>query len=267
MEFVPDVRDTGRIELEQFESLQVRDLWFRYPGALDWALKGVSFTLRQGETLGVVGETGSGKTTLIEILSRQYPITQGEVLVNGHALEEITLSSLRKIMAIVPQEAFLFSRKVAENVAFSRDEWILPEVQEAASMVSLDQEIESWPMSYDALVGERGVNLSGGQKQRMTLARALMKNGELAILDDSLSAVDGRTEMAILTILRNELKKTSAIVVSHRLSSILWADQILVLNNGAMEGLGTHQKLLHESPTYQSLFKIQTAEMQKEVRT
>lgn len=258
LETVPDIEDTGTVEVDQFESLEVKDLWFRYPGADEWALKGVSFRLTRGQTLGVIGATGSGKTTLVEILSRQYPFEKGHILLNGHPLESIRLSSLRKVMALVPQEAFLFSRKVSENVAFARDIWELNEVKEAASTVSLDQEIESWPKAYDALVGERGVNLSGGQKQRMTLARAIMKTGELVVLDDSLSAIDGRTEKAILSELKSELRKTTAIVVSHRLSSISWADQILVLDEGRTEALGRHTDLLHSSKTYRRLFEIQT---------
>src|SRR5262249_35024886 len=147
----------------------------------------------------------------------------------------IRTSSLRKLIGVVPQEAFLFSRKVSENVALGLDDWDIDDVRGAAQGVHLDQEIESWPGAYDALVGERGVNLSGGQKQRMTLARAVICGYPLVILDDSLSAVDAKTEEAILARLQGELKKTTSIVVSHRLASVRGADQILVLSAGRVE--------------------------------
>lgn len=257
LESKPDVPDTGDVELQELKSVEVRNLSFTYPNASMPALEGISFRLERGQTLGIVGMTGSGKSTLVELLTRQYPVPSGTILVNGISVERIKMASLRKLIGVVPQEAFLFSRMVSENLALGLDAWEMDDVREAAGNVHLDQEIESWPGRYQALVGERGVNLSGGQKQRMTLARAMIRRAPLVILDDSLSAVDAKTEETILRILHNELKRTTAIVVSHRLASLKEADQILVLKNGKVESLGQHEELIRVSPTYQVLHEMQ----------
>lgn len=254
-----DVPDTGDIELTELQTLEVRNLSFTYPGASHPALENINFRISRGECLGIVGKTGSGKSTLIELLTRQYEVQPGTILINGVSVEKIKLSSLRKLISVVPQDAFLFSRKVSENVALGLDGWDLEDVREATANVRLDKEIEQWPEGYDALVGERGVNLSGGQKQRMTLARAMICEAPLVILDDSLSAIDAKTEEAILNHLRDELRKTTSIVVSHRLNSVREADHILVLQHGKMEALGAHDELLRSSSTYQTLHEMQMA--------
>jgi ATP-binding cassette subfamily B protein len=257
LEHAPDVPDTGDVEVTRLESLEVRNLSFTYPGATLPALSNVSFRLRQGECLGIVGMTGSGKTTLVELLTRQYPVAPETIFVNGIPVEKIKLSSLRALIGAVPQDAFLFSRMVSENLALGLETWDIEDVREAAAHVRLDQEIESWPGRYEALVGERGVNLSGGQKQRMTLARAMIRRAPLVILDDSLSAIDAKTEELILLHLRDELRKTTSIVVSHRLASVREADQILVLKNGRVEAVGRHEELVRISPIYQILNEMQ----------
>jgi ATP-binding cassette subfamily B protein len=203
LEMQPDVPDNGGIELERFDSLEVRNLNFTYPGTTAPALTGVSFELKRGESLGIVGMTGAGKSTLVDLLLRQYPVPPGTILINGISVEQIRMSSLRRLMSTVPQEACLLSRRVCVNFALGLEEWEMADVESAAGHVHLRQEIEGWPEGYNALVGERGVNLSGGQKQRMTLARALACEAELVILDDSLSAVDSKTEGAILKNLRD----------------------------------------------------------------
>lgn len=257
LEFEQDVPDTGEIEISELVSLEVRNLSFSYPGSETKALDGISFRLNKGEALGLVGLTGSGKSTLIDLLVRQYPVPPETILVNGIPVEKIAMKSLRALIGIVPQEAFLFSRKVSENMALGLDIWDHDDIREAAEHVRLDQEIESFPGRYDALVGERGVNLSGGQKQRMTLARALIRRAGLVILDDSLSAVDAKTEESILNELHGELKRTTSIVVSHRLASVRDADQILVLKSGRIEAHGRHDELVRTSPTYQALNELQ----------
>jgi ATP-binding cassette subfamily B protein len=256
--FAPDVPDTGQVEISTLESLEVRDLSFTYPGSTLKVLDGISFQLARGESLGIVGMTGSGKSTLIDLLARQYPVPSGTIFVNGISIEQISLASLRSVIGMVPQEAFLFSRKVSENLALGLEIWDLDDVTGAAGQVRLDKEIESWPGAYEALVGERGVNLSGGQKQRMTLARALVRNAGLVILDDSLSAVDAKTEERILAHLRDELQRTASIVVSHRLASVRDCNQILVLQNGRVEGSGRHEELMRTSPIYRALSEMQT---------
>jgi ATP-binding cassette subfamily B protein len=257
LEFAPDVPDTGELEVSELQTLEVRDLSFSYPGSSLKVLDGISFKLNRGECLGLVGLTGSGKSTLVDLLVRQYPVPPGTILINGISVEKISLKSLRALIGAVPQEAFLFSRKVAENMALGLDFWDFEDVREAAEHVRLDQEIESWPGRYEALVGERGVNLSGGQKQRMTLARALIRNAGLVILDDALSAVDAKTEETILAQLHDELSRTTSIVISHRLASVREADQILVLKNGRIECRGRHEELIRISPTYQALNELQ----------
>lgn len=258
LEYQPDVPDTGSVEISALESLEVRDLTFKYPGATMNALEGISFRLNRGESLGIVGPTGCGKSTLTDLIARQYPVPPGTILVNGISVEQISLRSLRETIGMVPQEAFLFSRKVSENLALGLETWNLEDVSTAASHVRLDGEIESWPGGYDALVGERGVNLSGGQKQRLTLARALVREAGLVILDDALSAVDAKTEEGILEHLRDELKRTTSIVVSHRLASVRDFDKILVLRHGRVESFGRHEELVKHSPTYQHLFAMQS---------
>ena len=257
LDFTPDVADTGTVEIDQLESLEVKNLTFTYPDGKSPALLNVSFKVNRGECLGIIGMTGSGKSTLIELLIRQYSVPSGTILINGISIEKIRLDSLRKLIGVVPQEAFLFSRKVAENVALGREAWNLDEVRGAVETVRLRNEIESWPAAYEALVGERGVNLSGGQKQRLTLARAMICDFPLVILDDSLSAVDAKTEEDILSDLHNALKKTTSIVVSHRLASLKGATRILVLKNGQVESLGSPENLRATSPTYQILLEMQ----------
>jgi ATP-binding cassette subfamily B multidrug efflux pump len=257
LEFQADVPDLGDVELEKLETLEVRHLSFAYPGSKLQVLEDVSFRLKRGECLGVVGTTGSGKSTLVELLTRQYPVPPETILINGISVERIKISSLRRLISVVPQEAFLFSRQVSENLALGVEAWDLDDVRETAGQVRLDREIESWPDGYQALVGERGVNLSGGQKQRLTLARALIRRAPLVILDDALSAVDAKTEESILIHLRDELSKTTSLVVSHRLASVRSADQILVLNAGRAEACGRHEELVRTSPTYQMLNEMQ----------
>jgi ATP-binding cassette, subfamily B, multidrug efflux pump len=257
LEYEPDVPDTGDMDITEINSLEVRDLSFTYPGAKLPVLENISFRLARGECLGIVGMTGSGKSTLIELLTRQYPVPSGVILINGVSVERIKLACLRKLIGVVPQDAFLFSRKVSENLALGLEIWDLDDVRDAARDVRLDQEIDTWPGQYEALVGERGVNLSGGQKQRMTLARAMARSAPLVILDDALSAIDAKTEEAILGHLRDELRKTTSIVVSHRLASVREADQILVLKGGRVESLGRHEELIRVSPTYQILHEMQ----------
>jgi len=257
LEFAQEVPDLGKLEVHELKSLEVRNLSFSYPGSTLKALDGVSFRLAQGESLGIVGMTGSGKSTLIDLLARQYPVPEGTILINDISVEKYSLVSLRRLTGLVPQEAFLFSRKVSENLALGLETWELDDVRAAAGFVHLDQEIQSWPEGYSTLVGERGVNLSGGQKQRLTLARALVRESALVIMDDALSAVDAKTEEDILLHLSGELKRTTSVIVSHRLASVRAADQILVLKNGRVEGVGRHEELVRTCATYQALHEMQ----------
>jgi len=254
----PDVEDEGgEIAVENFENLEVRGLTFTYPGNSTPALKDVNFKLLAGETLGIVGTTGSGKTTLIDLLCRFYPAPQETIFINGIPIEKIQISSLRKLFGVCPQEAFLFSEKVVENLRFAHDEASMEEIRLTTELVNVDREIGEIPFGFDAYLGERGVNLSGGQKQRITMARALMRKSPVTILDDSMSAVDANTEQKIMQSLKHQLKHTTAILISHKLSTFKWADRILVLNAGCVEACGTSREVFERSSTYRKLAEIQ----------
>lgn len=261
-----DIPDTGDQRLEGFEKLEVRGLTFRYPGSSTDVLKNLNFTLRAGETLGVVGPVGAGKTTLLQLLCRLYPCRPETILVNGQSLERIQRKSLMHTISLVPQDAFLFSDTISENVALGLSDFPgLEPVQEAAATVNIDREIQQIPEGYGAYLGERGVNLSGGQKQRLTIARALIRRSSVIMFDDSLSAVDGKTEQSIVGTLRESRRRhpqQAVILVSHRLATLKHADRIIVLNHGEIEAEGTHEELRLKSPTYRRLDELQSASME-----
>jgi ATP-binding cassette subfamily B multidrug efflux pump len=254
-----DVPDEGEIPLRNFESLEFDNLTFAYPDAEQPALKNLSFRLNKGETLGIVGAIGSGKSTLVELLCRQYPVKHGAIKINGLPIENYKREDLMNLFSVVPQEAFLFSRKLKDNVAFGERDWKFSQVEEAVRYVNFEDEVSKIPDGYDAVLGEKGVNLSGGQKQRLTMARALIRRGEFLILDDSLSAVDAETEKKILEEMnRAENSQKTAIIISHRLASLRKATKTLVLKDGQLEAFGSHDELMRGSVTYQSLYSLQT---------
>lgn len=257
-----DTADCGTLEMSDLKKLEVRNLNFSYPGDESPALRNVSFTLKKGEILGVVGPTGAGKTTLAELLCRLYPVREDEILINGASIENITKKSLRKLIGMVPQDTFVFSRKLADNIRYFEPTTGDDVVYEHSALVKLDEDVRDWPEGYETVIGEKGVNLSGGQRQRVTLARALLAQAPLVIVDDALSAVDAKTGIEIIGNLRRRLRTGSqcaAIVISHRLANVSWADRILVLKDGQVEALGKHEELLYSSPTYQHLFDLQNA--------
>lgn len=267
--FPVDTPDVGQAEPTDLEKLEVDNLSFTYPGETWPALNHVSFTLRQGEVLGVVGPTGSGKSTLAEVLCHLYPLPPGRIRVNDLPIEEIRKKSLRRLIGMVPQDTFVFSRALGENIVFGLPAPPVNAIQDAASLVKLDEEIHDWPEGYETMIGERGVNLSGGQRQRVTLARAMIRSASLVILDDALSAVDAKTGAAILNNLRQRLRsgaKCAAIVISHRLASVAWADKILVLNQGQVEAYGSHAEVMALSPTYRHLYELQASPPPGEVQ-
>lgn len=263
-----DIPDLGSIDIKNFDSLRVRNLSYRFPDSDFQVLKNISFDISPGETVGLVGPVGSGKTTLLYLLNRLYPSEPGKILVNGHPIESISQRSLHSQIALVPQEAFLFSDSIQDNINFSSDLEATSEfenldhidaVRDWAKVVDIESEIESLPQKFASQLGERGVNLSGGQKQRLTIARGLMVRAPLIMLDDSLSAVDTRTERAIQDRLKNnQEKKQAKLIVSHRLTSIESADKIIVLKEGEIEAIGNHQELLKTSVTYQKLAALQS---------
>lgn len=254
-----DIPDNGTQEIERFEKLVISDLTFRYPGTERAALDGINLEIRAGETIGIVGPVGSGKTTLLQVLCRLFPVTEGSVSINGIELADIRRASLSKTVSYVTQDAFLFSDTIAENVALGLTNFPgIEPVEDVARAVNIDNEIREIPESYHAFLGERGVNLSGGQKQRLTIARALIRRSQVILLDDSLSAVDGKTEKAITAALR-EKSDSTVIIVSHRLATLKHADRIVVLDDGRIEAFGHHEELLAKSETYRKLHQLQSA--------
>lgn len=245
-------------------ALEVRGLSFTYPAAEIEVLHEISFTLEPGRTLGIVGRTGAGKTTLVEVLMRLYDPPRGTVLVGGVDALDLKVSGLRGLFAYVPQETFLFALTIAENIAFGRDELPRDETERLARLARIHLEIVAFPQGYDTLVGERGVTLSGGQKQRVALARALAVEPQILVLDDALSSVDTETEAGILDGLRKARGSESRILIAHRTSTLRHADQILVLEQGRVVELGTHDELVAREGLYYELHQMQ--QLEEEVR-
>ncbi len=254
-----DIPDEGQIEIKEFKNLEVHDLNFQFPEANQPSLKNINFQIHAGQKVGLVGPVGSGKTTLLHLINRLYPVSQGRIRVNGIDLQDITQRSLHLQIAFVPQEPFLFSESISENMKMGREE---PppddEVLHWAQVVDIKTEIENLPHQFQSELGERGVNLSGGQKQRLTIARGLMTRAPFIILDDSLSAVDHQTEKTIQAQLANQMEnQKTQLIVSHRLSAVENADQIIVMNQGEIEAIGRHHELIEKSPTYRRMAEIQ----------
>ncbi len=247
--------------------VEFREVSFRYAGAESSILKGVSFVIEPGQTVALLGTTGSGKSTIINLIPRFYDVTGGAVLVDGHDVRRLTLSSLRGQIGLVLQEALLFSGTVRSNIAYGRPDATLEQVKAAAEAAQAARFIDELPQGYDTVIGERGVGLSGGQRQRLAIARALLTDPALLILDDSTSAVDAETENAIheaLDALMRNTKKT-AFVIAQRLSTVRDADVILVLDQGRIVARGTHEALRATSELYNDILGTQFKPARKEV--
>ncbi|HZB25144.1 MAG TPA: ABC transporter ATP-binding protein [Vicinamibacterales bacterium] len=255
------VSDAGRA-LTIAGAIEFRDLVFRYPGTERVVLDHVSLRIAAGQTVAFVGSTGSGKSTLISLLPRLYDPPRGTVFVDGVDVLDIPLDLLRRSIGFVPQEPFLFSDTIGENIGFGVPDLAAgaPRVREAAATARLDVDVDAFPKGLDTLVGERGITLSGGQKQRTALARALLIDPAILILDDALSAVDTYTEEAILTRLRGVMRSRTALIVAHRVSTVRDADVIVVLGAGRIIERGTHDELVRARGVYAELFRKQQLE-------
>lgn len=220
-------------------------------------LEDVSFHIKEGTTCGVLGGTGSGKTTIVHLLDRLYELKKGTVQIGGVDIRDIPRSWIRSHVGMVLQEPFLFSRTIRDNIAAANPDATMNEIREAARIACVDDTIMAFPDGYDTIVGERGVTLSGGQRQRVAIARMLIAKAPIMIFDDSLSAVDADTDVRIRRALRSKMKEATVILISHRITTLMEANQILVLNHGVIEECGTHQQLIHHGGIYQKIYEIQ----------
>lgn len=240
--------------------IEIRGLTFTYPDAARASLQDIHLRLKPGETLGIVGRTGSGKTTLVKLLLRVYDPPRDTVFIGGHDIRSLTLESLRTRIAYVPQDGFLFSTTLRDNIAFFDRTSELRQVEDAARMADLYDNVVKFPKRFDTELGERGLTLSGGQRQRTSLARGLIKNAPILLLDDSVSAVDSVTETRILSHLREVRKGKTTLIIAHRISAVKHADRILVLDDGRIAEQGTHEQLLQAGGLYADLYHLQEGE-------
>ena len=227
-------------------------------------LTNVHFSLEKGQTLGLVGQTGSGKTSLIKLLLREYDVDKGAIYLNGHDIRDYRLTDLRSLMGYVPQDQFLFATSILDNIRFGNPDLPLSAVEEATKLAQVYQDIVAMPQGFDTLIGEKGVSLSGGQKQRLAMSRAMILDPDILILDDSLSAVDAKTEYAIIDNLKETRKDKTTIITAHRLSAVVHADLILVLQNGQIIERGRHEDLLAMDGWYAQTYQSQQLEMKGE---
>jgi len=250
------------VELPAVQGLvQFDDVWFRYDDSSPWVLKGVNLEVQPGQLVALLGATGSGKTTIINLIPRFYDPTRGSVRIDGHDLRDLTLSSLRRQIGIVLQDTFLFSASIRENIAYGRPDATEEEIEAAAQAARIHDFIASLPRGYDTEVGERGIGLSGGQKQRVAIARALLLDPPILILDDATSSVDNETEHMIQEALSVLMKNRTTFIIAQRLSTIKNADQIVVLQEGELVQRGTHEDLLREDGIYREIFTLQFGEV------
>ncbi len=250
----PDVREpsaplSGKIEL--------RHLTFRHPGASYDALSDVSFTIEAGESVGLIGKTGAGKTTVVDLLLRTFNVPDGTVFFDGYDANDIPIRTVRQYCAYVPQDNFLFSDTIAGNIAFASDESAPAAIEEAARLSDVHDNIAEFTEGYATVLGERGVTVSGGQKQRISIARALMKDASILILDDAVSAVDVRTEKAILENLRRIRAGKTTILIAHRISTVESMDKIIFLDDGRVTAVGDHRTLFETCPAYRTMVELQ----------
>ncbi len=261
MRVKPLIASTPREHVDRPERIEMNDLTFTYPETAHPVLRDLNMTIEQGTTIGIVGPTGSGKTTFLRQFLREYPIGRDMLTVNGIPYEDVALETVRGWTGYVSQEHLLFSKSVRDNILFGAGEATEEELQEAIRLASFEKDIETLEQGLETMVGERGVTLSGGQKQRLSIARAMLKKPELLLLDDSLSAVDAKTESHIIDSIRSNRHQSTTLIVAHRLSAVAHADEIIVLQDGMISERGTHDSLMAQNGWYAQQFERQSEEM------
>lgn len=264
---VPDIKDSEETNTAITAiqgNVEFRNVSMKYAHNLPFALGsdagGISFSITAGETVGIVGETGSGKSSLVNLIPRLFNHTNGELLIDGQPIRSVPLHVLRSAIAIVPQESFLFSMNIADNIRFGKPNASMDEVVEASIIAQMHENVKGFPEGYATLVGERGVTLSGGQKQRTAIARAIIRQPNILIFDDSLSAVDTETEEKILRGLREVMQGRTSIIIAHRISTVKNADRIIVLDHGMIVESGTHEQLVEQDGIYAAMYSRQLLE-------
>lgn len=256
----PEIKNASQASLDVFGAIEFRNVSLTYDDTNITALKDISFSINKGETLAILGKTGSGKSSIANLVSRLYDTTQGEVLIDGIDIRECNLDILRDQTGAVPQDPFLFSDTIENNIKFGKEDATTEEIQEAAKNAVVHQNIIDFKDGYQTILGERGVTLSGGQKQRVSIARAIIKDPKILIFDDCLSAVDTETEEKILSNLERVSKDKTTIIISHRVSSAKNADKILVLDEGKIIQQGSHNQLITKKGYYKDLYEQQLLE-------
>jgi len=256
----PQILNHQENSVEIKGNIEFKNVTFTYEDTNITALKNISFKVDRGETFAIIGKTGSGKSTILELIGRLYDVENGEILIDGINIQDHNLYNLRDSIGYVPQDAFLFSDSIRNNIRFGKTNATDEEVIEAAKNASVHKNIKGFSKGYDTVLGERGITLSGGQKQRVSIARAIIHDPQILLFDDSLSAVDTETEEEILQNLFKISKSKTTILVSHRISSAKNADRIIILEDGAVVQEGTHHKLIQQEGYYKELYAKQLSE-------
>ena len=262
LDAVPDVVDSPDVKDVDFigGDIEFKNLTFRYPGADYNALEGVSFKICRGENVGLIGKTGSGKTTVVDLILRTYNVPRGTLFIDGHDVNEIPIKTVRKYSAYVPQDNFLFSDTIENNISFATDNGTQDDVVRAAELSDVHGNISEFKEGYATVLGERGVTVSGGQKQRISIARALMKDASILILDDSVSAVDTKTERVIIENLRKNRVGKTTVLIAHRISTVEKMDKIIFIDDGRVVDVGAHSELYERCPDYRTMVELQRLE-------
>jgi len=252
----------GEESIEINGEIEFKNVWFKYPESDEFVIKNLNLKIDAGENIAIVGRTGSGKSTLVQLIPKLFDTSEGEILIDGRTLNELTLDQLRRNIGYVPQGTFLFSDTIGDNIAFGVEDANDDQIEKAAELAMVKENILDFEKKFKTMIGERGITLSGGQKQRTAIARALIKSPRILIFDDSLSAVDTKTEDAILKNLEQELGDRTTITISHRISTIKDADKIFYLEDGQIIESGTHEELLEYDGHYKAMYKKQILEQE-----